>query len=339
MWVSRLFSGRGGKEQHFDPKSFMPSSSPVPYKGAGKSKKGESSGIIEDLSVKDASTYDFLWTIKSLSKLATSNEKYVSGRFEAKGITWKLVFYPNGNIVNGQVSLYLMLSKAASYPAKTEFKVSYELFLFDQNTGSTLSHKGDNVLQAQDKIGLRGFVDNKTFKDSSKGYVVKDSCMFGVKIFHVVPIQTATECLHPVEKIKHEYTWKIENFSKLDKKTSHEKKFTGGDYIWSIFVYPEGDLKSDEENKGEYLSLFLQYHGTVLDTPASKVSAEFNLSIIDQIGGNHKKINSTEVFKCCNPGWGWSFISLDEFYDPKHGFIVNDTCIIEAKVAVLAVVK
>ncbi|KAK8960280.1 hypothetical protein KSP40_PGU019835 [Platanthera guangdongensis] len=92
---------------------------------------------------------------------------------------------------------------------------------------------GENFGQVQDEMGFRSMIDLKTFRDSSNGYLVKDSCMFGVKIFQMVPIQTPTECMHPVEKVSHDYSWKIENFSKLDKKTSHEKKFTAGDYLWS----------------------------------------------------------------------------------------------------------
>ncbi|KAK8923694.1 hypothetical protein KSP39_PZI019136 [Platanthera zijinensis] len=75
-------------------------------------------------------------------------------------------------------------------------------------------------------------VDLKTFRDSSHGYLVNDSCMFGVKILQIIPMQTPTEYLHPMDKISHEFSWKIENFSKLDKNICHEKKFTAGDYLW-----------------------------------------------------------------------------------------------------------
>ncbi|KAG0503086.1 hypothetical protein HPP92_003158 [Vanilla planifolia] len=361
MWFSKLLSRRGRKEQNFYPTSLSASASPYPYgenpkmfggsepsssvfqsNGYPVSKKEKLPGYVsDDFNVKDSSAYDFLWTIKSFSKLSASSEsKLLTGRFDAKGFLWKMVFYPNGNIVNGQISLYLMLSKAASHPTETVFKISYELFLFDQNTGTTLSHKGENFAQVEDELGLRSFLDLKTFKDSEKGYLVNDSCVLGVKILHVVPIQTPTECLHPVEKVNHEYTWKIENFSKLDKKAVHEKKFTAGDYLWCIAFYPEGDSKSDAKVKGNNVSLYLAYFGPITDTSARKVSAEFTLCIIDQIGGNHKKKTYTEVFKSCHPGWGRKdFILLEDFHDPERGFIVNDTCIIEAKVAVIALVK
>ncbi|KAL0927911.1 hypothetical protein M5K25_002134 [Dendrobium thyrsiflorum] len=337
MWLSRLISGRKGAE-------YTKTTTALHNKGTGDLIKGDrtdSKTSGGDFTVKDSSAYDFLWTIKSFSKLPTGNEsKQTSGRFEAKGYSWKLTLYPNGNIVNGQISLYLMLSRAASHPTEAVFKVSYELFLFNQKTGSTLSQKGENLVQVQDEMGFRNLIDLKSFKESSNGYLPNESCMFGVKIFQVIPIQTNTECLQPVEKISHEHTWRIENFSKIDKKKSHERKFTAGDYLWSIVIHPEGDHKSDIKVKEKNVSLYLYYNGSIYDGSSTKVSAEFSLTIIDQIGGNHKKKTYTEVFKCAHPGWGRKdFISHKDFNDPTLGFIVNDTCIIEAKVAVLALVK
>ncbi|KAK8960741.1 hypothetical protein KSP40_PGU022838 [Platanthera guangdongensis] len=200
---------------------------------SGRKEKERTNRFASEFTVEDPSTYDFLWTIKSLSKFVENDEgMLVSGIFESKGYSWKLVMYPNGNIVNGQISLYLMLVNASSRPSMAMFKVSYELFLFDQNTGGTLSKKGENLGQVHDEMGFRNMIDLKTFKDSSNGYFMKDSCMFSVKILQFVLVQTPTECVHPMELVSHEYSWKIENFSKLDKKSSHDKKFTTGDYLW-----------------------------------------------------------------------------------------------------------
>ncbi|PKA48616.1 Ubiquitin carboxyl-terminal hydrolase 13 [Apostasia shenzhenica] len=325
------------------PSGFKPvPPSPLHQKGGGYSTKGELSGFESDLSiVNDANAYDFLWTIKSFSLLSgVSESRQTSGRFNAKSLTWKLVCYPNGNLIEDQISVYLMLSKAADHPSEAVFKVSYELFLFDQNNGSTFTRRGENLAQVFDEIGFRNFKDLSEFRSSSKGYLVKDCCMFGVKILQVVPIKTITECLHPVEKITHEFSWKIENFSSLDKKISHEKHFTAGQYLWSILLHPDptGDKKSHE--LGKNFSIYLYYYGSVRDESAAKVSAEFSLSVIDQIGRKHKKLNYTEVFKSTHPGWGKKdFMLKEDLEDPSLGFLINDTLIIEAKVAVLALVK
>ncbi|KAK8946697.1 hypothetical protein KSP39_PZI006778 [Platanthera zijinensis] len=293
-----------------------------------------------EFTIKDSSTYDFLWTIKSFSKFVGENNGWLaSGDFKSKGYSWKLIMYPNGNIVNGQISLYLMLVNASSHPSKTVFKVSYELFLFDQNTGGTLSKKGENLGQVFDEIGFRNMIDLKMFKDSSNGWLVKDSCMFGVKLFQIVCIHKCIESVILWENVSNEYSWKIENFSKLDKKARHGKIFTAGDYLWSICIRLEGVKKCDNKDKGNNVSARLFFHGSIRDTSTMKVYAKITLSIIDQIEGNHKNWTYIRLFKCGGPGWGGNLISLKEFNDPKLGIIVNDTCIIEAKVIVQALVQ
>ena len=49
---------------------------------------------------------------------------------------------------------------------------------------------------------------------------------------------------------------------------------------------------------------------------------------------------SDNHFNASNNGdWGWSrFLSLAELKDPKNGFVVNDTLIIEAEVTLLGLV-
>ncbi|KAK8960344.1 hypothetical protein KSP40_PGU002866 [Platanthera guangdongensis] len=298
-------------------------------------------GFANEFTVKDPTAYDFLWTIKSFSKFVGDTEgKQRSGKFNSKGYSWKLVLYPNGNIVNGQISLYLELCIVSSHLLEAMFKVSYELFLFDQNTEGTLSKKGENLCQLYDEIGFRSMIDLKMFRDSSNGYLMNDSCMFGVKILQIVPMQTPTECLYPMEKINHEFSWKIENFSKLDTKISHEKKFTAGGNLWSISIRQKGYQKTDIEVKDDYLSLHMNYNGSIHDQSTTKISIEFSLSIIDQIKGKHMKRTSTAVLKRSEPGWGWdAFITLKEFNDQALGFVVNDSCIIVAQFFVLALVK
>ncbi|KAK8960908.1 hypothetical protein KSP40_PGU005673 [Platanthera guangdongensis] len=90
-------------------------------------------------------------------------------------------------------------------------------------------------------------------------------------------MRTPTECLHPMVKISHEFSWKIENFSKLDDKICHQKKFTAGDQ--------GNNMKVKDDN----VSLYMNYNGSFHDTSAMKISVELSLSIIDQIEGNHNK--------------------------------------------------
>ncbi|MFS7938677.1 putative ubiquitinyl hydrolase 1 [Helianthus anomalus] len=52
------------------------------------------------------------------------------------------------------------------------------------------------------------------------------------------------------------------------------------------------------------------------------------------------EINKTEhQFNALESDWGFtSFMPLSDLYDPHRGYLLNDTCIVEADVAVLEVV-
>ncbi|KAK8960578.1 hypothetical protein KSP40_PGU008257 [Platanthera guangdongensis] len=223
-----------------------------------------------------------------------------------------------------------MLTEASSYSYESVFKISYELFIFDQNTGDTLSKKGENFGEVMDEMGFRSMIDLKTFKDPLNGYLVKNTCMFSVKILQHVFIQTPIECVRPMELVSHEYSWKIENFSKMDNKTCHYKKFTAGDYLWSLRIF---------QGKDQNVALYMHYHGSIHDPSVGKVSVEFTLSIVDQIDGNHNQMTYNGVLKSDGYGRGNDHISLKYFNDPAQGFIVNETCIIEAKIIVHALVE
>ncbi|KAJ6872516.1 hypothetical protein NC651_031590 [Populus alba x Populus x berolinensis] len=83
-------------------------------------------------------------------------------------------------------------------------------------------------------------------------------------------------------------TWKIEDFSKLDKSSYLSKAFTAGGRSWRIQVYPKGNA----EAKGDSLSVFLELvDGDKL--PLKKtVWAEYKLRVLDQRRDKHVEKNS-----------------------------------------------
>ena len=74
-----------------------------------------------------------------------------------------------------------------------------------------------------------------TFKDPSNGYLVDDSCVFGAEIF-VIKHSGKWESLSMIKSphtSKSTFTWKIENFSKIDQ-YSYSKAFTVGQREWYV---------------------------------------------------------------------------------------------------------
>ena len=80
--------------------------------------------------------------------------------------------------------------------------------------------------------GFDQFLPLKTFEDSSKGYLVKDCCVFGAEVFVIKP-SGKREVLSMLKKPANGFsTWKIQYFSKLDKNSTLYKTFTAGGRSW-----------------------------------------------------------------------------------------------------------
>ncbi|MED6127843.1 hypothetical protein PIB30_092027 [Stylosanthes scabra] len=92
------------------------------------------------------------------------------------------------------------------------------------------------------------------------------------------------------------FKWTIKDLSKLNTNKIYSQNFYFGGHQWRILVYLKG-------NNVDYLSIYLD-------------------------------AETQHTFTARESDWGFSsFISLGEFYDLSKGFIVNDSCIIEAKIS------
>ncbi|KAF8398028.1 hypothetical protein HHK36_016954 [Tetracentron sinense] len=69
--------------------------------------------------------------------------------------------------------------------------------------------------------------------------------------------------------------------------------------------------------------------------------AQFSLAVLNQIHDKYSVRKYTKhQFNMRNSDWGFTlFMPLSELYDPARGYLVNDTCIDEAKVAVRRVIN
>ncbi|XP_057462935.1 ubiquitin C-terminal hydrolase 12-like isoform X4 [Actinidia eriantha] len=129
------------------------------------------------------------------------------------------------------------------------------------------------------------------------------------------------------------FTWTIENFSRLNTKKLYSDIFYVGGYKWRVLIFPKG-------NNVEHLSMYLD----VADSPTLPYGwiryAQFSLSVINQIHNKFTARKDTQhQFNARESDWGFtSFMPLSELYDPGRGYLVNDTIVVEADVAVRRVV-
>ncbi|XP_015867926.2 ubiquitin C-terminal hydrolase 12 [Ziziphus jujuba] len=125
------------------------------------------------------------------------------------------------------------------------------------------------------------------------------------------------------------FTWTIENFSRLNTKKHYSEIFIVGGYKWRILIFPKG-------NNVDYLSMYLDVADSSTLPYGWSRYAQFSLAVINQIHNKFSiKKDTQHQFNARESDWGFtSFMPLSDLYDPSRGYLVNDTCVVEAEVAV-----
>ncbi|KAD4584001.1 hypothetical protein E3N88_21602 [Mikania micrantha] len=129
------------------------------------------------------------------------------------------------------------------------------------------------------------------------------------------------------------FTWTIENFSRLAGKKLYSDVFFVGGYKWRVLIFPKG-------NNVDHLSMYLDVADSSTLPYGWSRYAQFSLAVVNQI---HSKLtirkDTQHQFNARESDWGFtSFMSLVELYESSRGYLLNDTCIVEADVAVRKVV-
>ncbi|KAK1389757.1 ubiquitin carboxyl-terminal hydrolase 12 [Heracleum sosnowskyi] len=125
------------------------------------------------------------------------------------------------------------------------------------------------------------------------------------------------------------FTWTLENFSRMNVKKQYSETFIVGSYRWRVLIFPKG-------NNVDHLSMYLDVADSGSLPYGWSRYAQFSLAVINQIQPKFTvKKDTQHQFHARESDWGFtSFMPLSDLYDPNKGFLVNDTCIIEADVAV-----
>ncbi|XP_028085241.1 MATH domain and coiled-coil domain-containing protein At3g58210-like [Camellia sinensis] len=284
------------------------------------------------------SHYSFkIQSFSSLSK--TSIEKYSSDKFEAGDYKWKLSIYPNGNKDRdgqGHVSISLTLVDASSLLAGWEVKAIVNFFVFDQvgDKYYTLSAgKVRHFHAMQTELGVPKFIDLEVFSDSSNGYLVNDTCVFGIDIFILKQTHKGEKLSMVKEIVTDSYIWNIKSFSTLNLDRYESETFIVRDHKWKILIYPRGN----GEGKGNSMSMFLCLDETTLP-PDTKLFVKFLLRVISQTptkSDNFEFKVENHFGPSCLTWGAQKFMSIVKLNDPKKGYLVGDTCIAEANVTLI----
>ncbi|KAK3404312.1 hypothetical protein EUGRSUZ_K00617 [Eucalyptus grandis] len=229
------------------------------------------------------------------------------------------------------VSLYLAVSGANPPKFGWEINATVRFFVFDQIRDEYLAKEGKNrrFHAMKSKWGIPRFMPLKTFIDPSNGYLVDDTCFFGVEVF-VVKNLGQGECLtlkaNP-NSVSHE--WQISNFSSLVDDYFSEI-FTAGKFKWRLRLYPTG---GDMHNRHKDLSIYL----CLVNSGCQKVKVTFTIRLKGKAGRTHQKTTvGSSWFSDGYKEYGWtSFLPLNTVQE----YLVGDVCVVEAEVKVLGIVS
>ncbi|KAG6620657.1 hypothetical protein I3842_Q055800 [Carya illinoinensis] len=301
----------------------------------------DSNGIVRS-ATRNLPPAHYTFQVKNFSIVKTI-DKCESAQFEVGGYQWKLVLHPNqnrnGKDQNGHISLYLSIEDTDELSHGWEVNTYIKFSVFDQIR--------DNYLCIQDAHGsVRRFHKLKTewgfahllshdiLNDPSNGYLVGDTCVFGVEVF-VIKGTFMGECFSMINDPQINYfTWRICKYSALkDEEKHYSDQFVVGVHKWYTCL--------DERYGSQItsLSLFLKFDGS--DTLFSKrgVYAKFKLRIRDQVNGlKHCEQTCGCWFSGRNTSNGIrKFLSLG--HSPSKPYLMGDCLIVECKIDVVSTTK
>ncbi|KAK2654569.1 hypothetical protein Ddye_014425 [Dipteronia dyeriana] len=235
------------------------------------------------------------------------------------------------------ISIYLELVQTSSLPAGWEVNVISKKFIFNHSQNKYFSNKDlyENRYHAMNtSCGIAKFMDLNTFSNPVNGYLTDNACVFGVEVFVVGNTLKEEHLSLMIEPATYFHTWKVTNFSTLVEKTYVSESF--GCYKWNIMLYPNGTV----EGKGNSISLFLDVSRSSIPLN-SKLFVKFILRVKQQkVNGKHIEYEEIYMYSSLDSSaFGFrEFISLAKLKDPKRGYLVDDTLIIEAEVTLLGLV-
>ncbi|KAJ0033934.1 hypothetical protein Pint_25972 [Pistacia integerrima] len=294
----------------------------------------DSKGLIR----RHASPSHYLFKMDSFSfRSKALADDFISDTFVAGGYRWQLIIYLSGDWIKAKtnyISVQLELLHTSSLQIGWEVNMIFNFFLFNQLKEKYFSLQDGSVKQLQEmktKWGIKNFIDLNTFSDPLNGYLINDSCVFGAEVF-VVGKTFKGDHLSLIKNYDTLYhTWKNEKFSTLLEEYYESESF--GFYKWNVSLYPNGD----GPGKGNSISLFLNLPGSSVPQDM-KLLVMFTMSVKDQLYGKHVKRTSQSVYKPSDKVGFHRFMALEQLKNPKKGFLVDDTLIIEVEVKLVGVV-
>jgi len=138
-----------------------------------------------------------------------------------------------------------------------------------------------------------------------------------------------TESQGEDEPLSGEFTWTVENFTKVKQLKLYSPVFQSGQYNWRILLFPNG-------NNVQQLSVYLDVADSVTLPQGWSRQAHFSLTVQNTKDPSKSVVKDADhhfTLRACD--WGFrEFVQLHELRDPRSGFINDDKLVISARVRV-----
>ncbi|CAF1920976.1 unnamed protein product, partial [Brassica oleracea var. botrytis] len=232
----------------------------------------------------------------------------------------------------GYISLDLRIEEAESIPYGLEVNVDLKLFVHVPKLDKYLTVTDGAVrFNAEKKeLGFEQLIDLASFENTNEGYIVQDTCSFGVEIFIVKPAKVQEKVTFVSNPPRNVFTWMIPHFSDMEDKFYYSDDFLVGDRYWKLGLNPKG---------GSALPIYLYAQGFRPDAVATNTWGAVNLRLKNQRSTNHREIYSAAWYPIRSDyGVGVnSIISLADLHYASKGYLVNDAIIFEAEMVKVTV--
>ncbi|KAL3714587.1 hypothetical protein ACJRO7_006490 [Eucalyptus globulus] len=275
--------------------------------------------------IRDVAPAHYELRIESFSLFAKNyKEKYESNEFEAGGYKCR-----NGE---DHISIYLAVSGTSPFQPGGAIHSTIRFSLYDQICDRYLTKQGRVTRFHASKVewGVPRYLPLKIFADPSNGYLVDDTCVFGVEVF-VIKSSGVGECVTTQKdctSFTEEYV--ISRFADLGDDYLHTEAFTIGVYEWKVRICPRGDL----DNRGKNLSMFLVLTDPDKLASGQKVIVRFIIRLKDKNGiVLHQPEACTKWFSSSITYRGWPSLM------PLKTVRVKDSLKFDIEVAVLSIVS
>ncbi|CAL4942343.1 unnamed protein product [Urochloa decumbens] len=184
----------------------------------------------------------FKWTIDGFSSLLNKSEGWTYSVFEIMGLNWFRYLMLNlkdkkSGDENEYVSMRLGLSKSSMKPS-TVVEACFKFMIYDQSYGKHHEYPvKHNFETASTNAGIACMIPLNILKQQSSGFLVGDTCVFGVKFIKVVTAKanmiSETHFVWKTNNFNEDktYTWNVQDFFAL-KNPGYSPDFKIGGYNW-----------------------------------------------------------------------------------------------------------